>query len=238
MPAQLRPRSLDHVALWVDEREPLAAFLCDHLGMHVIEETRHLHARRNRRQARQADPVRRRGPAPARRARAGGAARGRPRRGGRLAAVRGRAARRRRGAPSRRPPACRSGSWSARGATSTSTTSSCALRDPEAAADAASRSSASSGARTAAWPWATATCAWRAAAPPTAGARCSTTSRCWWTPRDEIQHEAEGAGVEIDDVKDAANTFAVFLRGPRGRARRVRRAQAGLRARLSAARID
>jgi catechol 2,3-dioxygenase-like lactoylglutathione lyase family enzyme len=33
------PNSLDHVALWVSERDPLAAFLCDHLGMHVIEET-------------------------------------------------------------------------------------------------------------------------------------------------------------------------------------------------------
>jgi catechol 2,3-dioxygenase-like lactoylglutathione lyase family enzyme len=33
------PTSLDHVALWVDDREPLARFLCDHLGMHVIEET-------------------------------------------------------------------------------------------------------------------------------------------------------------------------------------------------------
>jgi catechol 2,3-dioxygenase-like lactoylglutathione lyase family enzyme len=33
------PTSLDHVALWVSEPAPLAAFLCDHLGMHVIEET-------------------------------------------------------------------------------------------------------------------------------------------------------------------------------------------------------
>jgi catechol 2,3-dioxygenase-like lactoylglutathione lyase family enzyme len=33
------PTSLDHVALWVDDREPLANFLCDHLGMHVIEQT-------------------------------------------------------------------------------------------------------------------------------------------------------------------------------------------------------
>lgn len=32
-----QPRSLDHVALWVEDRDPLAAFLCDHLGMHVIE---------------------------------------------------------------------------------------------------------------------------------------------------------------------------------------------------------
>jgi catechol 2,3-dioxygenase-like lactoylglutathione lyase family enzyme len=35
----LHPTSFDHVALWVSERAPLAAFLCDHLGMHVIEET-------------------------------------------------------------------------------------------------------------------------------------------------------------------------------------------------------
>jgi catechol 2,3-dioxygenase-like lactoylglutathione lyase family enzyme len=33
------PTSLDHVALWVSERPALAGFLCDHLGMHVIEET-------------------------------------------------------------------------------------------------------------------------------------------------------------------------------------------------------
>ena len=33
------PRSLDHVALWVEERDPLADFVCDHLGMHVIERT-------------------------------------------------------------------------------------------------------------------------------------------------------------------------------------------------------
>ncbi|HEV3379271.1 MAG TPA: VOC family protein [Thermoleophilaceae bacterium] len=39
MPEQIRPTSLDHVALWVDQRRELAAFFCDHLGMHVIEET-------------------------------------------------------------------------------------------------------------------------------------------------------------------------------------------------------
>jgi catechol 2,3-dioxygenase-like lactoylglutathione lyase family enzyme len=39
MSAAIRPSSLDHVALWTDARKPLAAFLCDHLGMHVIEET-------------------------------------------------------------------------------------------------------------------------------------------------------------------------------------------------------
>jgi catechol 2,3-dioxygenase-like lactoylglutathione lyase family enzyme len=39
MAANFAPTSLDHVALWVDDREPLATVLCDHLGMHVIEET-------------------------------------------------------------------------------------------------------------------------------------------------------------------------------------------------------
>jgi catechol 2,3-dioxygenase-like lactoylglutathione lyase family enzyme len=39
MSQPIRPTSLDHVALWVDERETLAAFCCEHLGMHVIEAT-------------------------------------------------------------------------------------------------------------------------------------------------------------------------------------------------------
>jgi hypothetical protein len=32
----------------------------------------------------------------------------------------------------------------------------------------------------------------------------------------EVQRDAEQRGVEVDDVKDAPNTFAVFLRGPSG----------------------
>jgi len=39
MTIPVRPTSLDHVALWVAERPALAAFVCEHLGMHVIEET-------------------------------------------------------------------------------------------------------------------------------------------------------------------------------------------------------
>jgi catechol 2,3-dioxygenase-like lactoylglutathione lyase family enzyme len=39
MTSAFRPTSLDHVALWVADRAPLASFFCDHLGMHVIEET-------------------------------------------------------------------------------------------------------------------------------------------------------------------------------------------------------
>ena len=37
--ASIRANSLDHVALWVTDRDPLAAFVCAHLGMHVIERT-------------------------------------------------------------------------------------------------------------------------------------------------------------------------------------------------------
>ena len=32
----MNPSSLDHVALWVSDRETLARFLCDHLGVHEI----------------------------------------------------------------------------------------------------------------------------------------------------------------------------------------------------------
>jgi catechol 2,3-dioxygenase-like lactoylglutathione lyase family enzyme len=35
----MNPESLDHVALWVADPDPLADFLCDHLGMHLIEKT-------------------------------------------------------------------------------------------------------------------------------------------------------------------------------------------------------
>jgi catechol 2,3-dioxygenase-like lactoylglutathione lyase family enzyme len=35
----MRPTSLDHVALWTAERERHAALLCEHLGMHEIERT-------------------------------------------------------------------------------------------------------------------------------------------------------------------------------------------------------
>jgi catechol 2,3-dioxygenase-like lactoylglutathione lyase family enzyme len=30
---------LDHVALWTDERDALAEFLCERAGMHVIDKT-------------------------------------------------------------------------------------------------------------------------------------------------------------------------------------------------------
>ncbi len=33
------PQALDHVALWVSDRDALSAFACEHLGMHEIERT-------------------------------------------------------------------------------------------------------------------------------------------------------------------------------------------------------
>ena len=35
----MRPRTLDHVALWVADRDAIADFATSHLGMHVIERT-------------------------------------------------------------------------------------------------------------------------------------------------------------------------------------------------------
>ena len=33
----MRPKTLDHVAFWVAEREPIVDFLTEHVGMHVID---------------------------------------------------------------------------------------------------------------------------------------------------------------------------------------------------------
>ena len=35
----MNPTSFDHIALWVTQRDEIARFLCDHLGMHEIEKT-------------------------------------------------------------------------------------------------------------------------------------------------------------------------------------------------------
>ena len=35
----MTPKSLDHIALWVADRDPIADFASEHLGMHVIERT-------------------------------------------------------------------------------------------------------------------------------------------------------------------------------------------------------
>src|SRR3954452_13191816 len=35
----MQPQTLDHVALWVSERDRIADFVTEHLGMHVISRT-------------------------------------------------------------------------------------------------------------------------------------------------------------------------------------------------------
>jgi Glyoxalase/Bleomycin resistance protein/Dioxygenase superfamily len=39
LPGSVRPKTLDHVAYWLEDRDRIADFLTDHLGMHVIERT-------------------------------------------------------------------------------------------------------------------------------------------------------------------------------------------------------
>jgi hypothetical protein len=39
LPTPLRPKTLDHVAYWLENRDQIADFLTNHLGMHVIERT-------------------------------------------------------------------------------------------------------------------------------------------------------------------------------------------------------
>ena len=39
LPGSVRPKTLDHVAFWLEDRDRIADFLTDHLGMHVIERT-------------------------------------------------------------------------------------------------------------------------------------------------------------------------------------------------------
>ena len=35
----MTPKTLDHVAFWVAERDPIAHFATEHLGMHVVDRT-------------------------------------------------------------------------------------------------------------------------------------------------------------------------------------------------------
>lgn len=35
----MKPNAFDHIALWVTQRDAIARFLCDHLGMHEIDRT-------------------------------------------------------------------------------------------------------------------------------------------------------------------------------------------------------
>ena len=62
----MRPRTLDHVALWLADRDTVADFVTRHLGMHVIERTERFtlvgsHARHGKLTLFAADPPRERG---------------------------------------------------------------------------------------------------------------------------------------------------------------------------------
>ena len=39
LPGSVRPKTLDHVAFWLQDRDRIADFLTEHVGMHVIERT-------------------------------------------------------------------------------------------------------------------------------------------------------------------------------------------------------
>ena len=52
--------------------------------------------------------------------------------------------------------------------------------------------------------------------PPTTGARSLNHLALLVDSARAVQHEAEQLGMDIDDIKDAPNTFAVFVRGPAG----------------------
>ena len=208
MSRDIRPTSLDHVALWVDGARA-AGELPVRPARHACHRgDGHLHARRSGRQARQADAVRRGGPARARRARANRAA-GRQVRpptssprtpdgvasfeGPGRGAARARRAPRRglRPRPRRAPPARpRRRARRARGH---------GLRAPQRGAG-RERPRAAGGRRRRA----------EGERPLLNHIALLVDSAA------EVQRDAEARGVEIDDVKDAPNTLAVFLRGPSG----------------------
>ncbi len=213
----LRPmqiETLDHVALWVADRDRLADFLVAHAGMHVIDRTERFtlvgsDARRGKLTLFAAEGRATPACSPGRPAglRPGGGARRAPARPSR-------SARSERARPSSTP--ARASGWPSsrwtRASPTTSTTSSSAF--PTRRRPSRSSPSSASTSRTDAF------------APATPG---SSSSRA--TPgeserpllnhlglrvksADEHIEEAERRGLEIADVVDAPNTYAVFLWGP------------------------
>jgi catechol 2,3-dioxygenase-like lactoylglutathione lyase family enzyme len=214
MPANFAPTSLDHVALWVDEREPLAAFLCDHLRMHVIEETDNftlvgIDAKLGKLTLFDADGPRQRGALERVVLRVSDL-------DSVLESLPFEAARRDDGVAAFEAPAgLPLGLVEREGRDFDLDHVVLSLKDPEAAVNGfeelgferrpdgnvavddryvrVARGSAADGGR------------------PLLNHLALLVDDA-----HGVQDEAEGAGLEIDDVKDAANTFAVFLRGPEG----------------------
>ena len=212
----MQANALDHVALWVADRDPLADFACEHLGMHVIDRTDDFtlvgaDARRGKLTLFAAEGPREPGVLERvvlRVSNLAGALEALPAdlevaAGGR----RGAASRDRRasGSGSRRRPTWRS--------STTSITSCCACRSP-------------SGRATASPSW-----AFRpdGAGRLTVGDKAVALTQADVTEgeRPLLNHiallvdsgqeqleEAKRRGIEIAEVRDAANTFAVFVWGP------------------------
>ncbi len=214
MPANFAPTSLDHVALWVDEREPLATFLCEHLGMHVIEETDTftlvgIDAKLGKLTLFDADGPRQRGALERVVLRVGDL-------GAALDGVPFDVARRSDGVAAFEAPAgLPIGLVEARGRDFDLDHVVLGLEDPEAAVKCLEElgferrqdGSAAVGDRHV-----------RVVRGTAADGDRPLLNHLALLVDDAhgVQDEAEGAGLEVDDVKDAKNTFAVFLRGPEG----------------------
>ena len=214
MPANFAPTSLDHVALWVDERDPLATFLCDHLGMHVIEETDTftlvgIDAKLGKLTLFDADGPRQRGALDRVVLRVGDL-------DGALAALPFDVARRSDGvAAFEAPGGLPVGLVEAPGQDFDLDHVVLGLEDPEAAVKCFEElgferrpdGSAAVGDRYV-----------RVVRGSAADGGRPLLNHLALLVDDAhgVQGEAEGAGLEVDDVKDAKNTFAVFVRGPEG----------------------
>ena len=205
--------SLDHVALWTDERERLARLLIDCCGMHEIERTDRFtlvggDARLGKLTLFDAEGPRDPGvlervvlrvPDPdeaAERLAAAGAA---------LDADGGMAT-------AETAAGLALGLVPPRTGSPTSTASSSGCRAPRPPSPASRSSGSSARATTSGSPARTSSCT--AAGRPRGSGRCSTTWRSWSTGRTTPSGEARSRGIEVADVVDAPNTRAVFVWGP------------------------
>ena len=224
MSQDIRPTSLDHVALWVDQRAPLASFLCDHLGMHVIEETdtftlAGVDAKLGKLTLFDAEGPRERGALERIALRVGEVARRLRARRGRRGQLRGARA------------GCRSRSSSAAGVDFD--LDHVVLRLPDRDAALAELAGMGFERRDGALAVSDRELLVVDGGAPEGERPLLNHIALLVDSAAEVQRDAEVRGVEIDDVKDAPNTLAVFLRGPCRGPDRVRRAQAGLRPGLS-----
>ena len=211
----MKPTAFDHVALWVSQRDAIARFLCDHLGMHEIEKT---------------DTFTLVG-ADARRGQGHALRRRRPARAGALDADR----------PARVGPRRRAREAARRTSRSTATATSPRFAGPEdlrlglverptdleydldhVVLSVPDPDGATGGFEELGFERRNGGLAVedkelrldrrRHAASPSG--RCSTTWRCSWTRRTTCEAEARERGIEIAEIKDAENTLAVFVWGP------------------------